>query len=927
MSKSPHLLPRHAFVDLETTGLDPRYDEVIEVGIVFVEDDVAVKRVSRLFRPSRPLPLVIQRLTGLTDLQLRGEPGFVAFLPELTQLLRGWTVVAHNAAFEESFLGPLLEELQAPLLDTCELLHYLHPELPSHSLETMIKWTRVGTVAAHRALQDCEDTFAALKQVFARCVNEARHEDLADLIATLHDGSDAPTAVVQLLQRLHLHARAARPQLELSESTPFLPAPAERVRRFRSEAASVNGADLDALLGRDGAIADGFDGFTSRPEQRGMAADVLHNLATSGALAVEAGTGTGKSLGYLAPAALWASRGGGRVGVAPHPRALQDQLIEKDLPRLHAATQGAFGYAVLKGQSNYLCRRRTLDVTQVTPSMSWAERAPRAYLRAVLRRCVQGDVERLSHWFKERFPALPALVIASQSTASTTLAERCPHHTRCYFHSAVSHARDADVVVVNHALALAWPERYPKLHHLVIDEAHELEDSATTAWTVELGEAALGLLLNRVGVLPRWLSRAGHVAASQSLTMTASEVVIDLKIVSEALVSLAEDAGDELRITPSVRASRGWLRVRDALHGLRASLVSADLALAAIESQLTNEAALLRDVGGARAELQVQAKNVEDLADRPRGGRCDSLSLAGTAWSIASQPISIVSRLKQVLDPLASVTLVSGTLSTGPGESFVLKRLGVDQGARLMRHVKYETPFDLARQALVVLVDDAPDATHADFLDWAGQRIAGLARFLGGRTLGLFASTRRLEAVGEKVRRELEPEGIEVLRQSQGSAHRLAGRQSEDRGTVLLGTRRFWAGIDVPGPAVSCVFIDKLPLEPHTRPLVEAREEALGGEPHGFVGYRLPRALIQLRQGVGRLVRSGTDCGVVVIADPGAMAYRAQLYASLDGYRVESMPWSQARVRIAQVFRSFGIENRAAPAVVHHDEHLGPLFA
>ncbi len=923
MSKSPHLLPRHAFVDLETTGLDPRYDEVIEVGIVFVEDDVVVKRVSRLFRPSRPLPLVIQRLTGLTDLQLRGEADFVSFLPELTQLLAGWTVVAHNAAFEQSFLGPLLEELQAPLLDTCELLHYLHPELVSHSLESLIKWTRVGSIAAHRALQDCEDTLAALKQVFARCVNEARHEDLADLIATLHDGSDAPTAMVQLLQRLHVQARAARPKLELSESTPFLPAPAERVRRFRSEAASVNGADLDALLGRNGAIADGFDGFISRPEQRGMAADVLHNLATSGSLAIEAGTGTGKSLGYLVPTALWASRGGGRVGIAPHTRALQDQLIEKDLPRLHAATQGAFGYAVLKGQNNYLCRRRTIDVTQVQPSMTWAERAPRAYLRAVLRRCLHGEVDKLSHWFRERFPALPALVTASQSTAATTLAERCPHHTRCYFHSAVSHARDADVVVVNHALALAWPERYPKLHHLVVDEAHELEDSATTAWTVELSESALGLLLNRVGVLPRWLSRAGHVAASQSLTMTASEVVIDLKIVSEALVCLAEDAGDELRITASVRASRGWLRVRDALHGLRASLVAADLSLAAIEAQLSSDAALLRDVGGARAELQAQAKNVEDLADRPRAGRCDSLSLVGTAWSIASQPISIAERLKQVLEPLASVTLVSATLGVGPGESFVLKRLGVD--ARL---VKYETPFDLARQALVVLVDDAPDATHADFLDWAGRRIAGLARFLGGRTLGLFASTRRLEAVGEKVRRALEPEGIEVLRQSQGPAHRLAGRQSEDLGTVLLGTRRFWAGIDVPGPAVSCVFIDKLPLEPHTRPLVEAREDALGGEPHGFVGYRLPRALIQLRQGVGRLVRSGNDCGVVVIADPGSMAYRAQLYASLDGYRVESMPWSQARVRIAQVFRSFGFSNRAAsPAAAHDDEHLGPLFA
>ncbi|MBS1152329.1 MAG: damage-inducible protein DinG, partial [Myxococcaceae bacterium] len=781
----------------------------------------------------------------------------------------------------ESFLGPLLEELGAPVLDTCELLHYLHPELASHSLESLIRWTRVGTLAAHRALQDCEDTFAALCVVLSQCVRSARHEDIGDLLATLEGAADSPEAMIGLLQRLLVATRAARPVLELSESTPFLPAPPERARRFRSEAASVNGADLDALLGRDGAIADTLDGFSSRPEQRGMAADVLHTLATSGSLAIEAGTGTGKSLGYLAPAALWASRGGGRVGIAPHTRALQDQLIEKELPRLHAATQGAFGYAVLKGQGNYLCRRRTLEVTRVHEAMSWVDRAPRAYLRAFLRRSAEGDVERLSYWFKDRYPALPALIAASQSTAATTLAERCPHYTRCYFHSAVSHARDADVVVVNHALALAWPDRYPKLHHLIVDEAHELEDSATTAWALELSEGAFGALLHRVGVLPRWLSRAGQAAAAQALTLGCSEVVIDLKVLSEALAALAEESGDELRITPSVRASRGWLRVRDALHGLKASLTSAEQALAASEAQLVGEPALLRDVEGARAELLAQATQVEEVADRPQPGRCDSLTLQRVGWSIASQPISVAARLKQVLEPLTSVTLVSGTLSIGPGDSWVLGRLGFNGGPRPMRLVRFDTPFDLARQALVVLVDDAPEATSNDFLDWAGQRISGLARYLGGRTLGLFASTRRLEAVSEKVRRELEPEGIEVLRQSQGSAQKLVGRQAEDRGTVLLGTRRFWAGIDVPGPAVSCVFIDKLPLEPHTRPLVEAREEALGGEPFGFVGYRLPRALLQLKQGVGRLVRSGTDCGVVVLADPGAMAYRAQLYAAL----------------------------------------------
>ena len=214
-------------------------------------------------------------------------------------------------------------------------------------------------------------------------------------------------------------------------------------------------------------------------------------------------------------------------------------------------------------------------------------------------------------------------------------------------------------------------------------------------------EGALGGLLNRVGVLPRWLIRAGQSAAAQSLKISTSEVVIDLKVVTEALVALAEESGDELRITPSVRASRGWLRVRDALHGLRASLIAAEQALTAVEAQLSNEPALSRDVAGARAELLAQATHVEELADRPQPGRCDSLMLQPGGWSIASQPINVAARLQQVVEPLASLTLVSGTLSVGPGDSWVLGRLGLQSGPRPMRLVKYETPFDLARQLRV----------------------------------------------------------------------------------------------------------------------------------------------------------------------------------------------------------------------------------
>src|SRR5207249_9935348 len=151
-----------------------------------------------------------------------------------------------------------------------------------------------------------------------------------------------------------------------------------------------------------------------------------------------------------------------------------------------------------KGQSNYLCRRRALEVTHVTPEMKMEERAPRAYLRAYLRRSPDGDLDRLSHWFRDRYPLLDDLVSGARSEAATTLERRCPHYTRCFYHSAVAQAKDADVLVVNQSLALKWPARYPKLDHLIIDEAHELEDTATNAWTEELSDARLFALVERL---------------------------------------------------------------------------------------------------------------------------------------------------------------------------------------------------------------------------------------------------------------------------------------------------------------------------------------------------------------------------------------------------------------------------------------------
>jgi ATP-dependent DNA helicase DinG len=981
MGGATELFTRHVFLDLETTGLDPRVDEVIELGALFIENGREVDRYVQLFAASRPLPLTIQRLTGIDDTMLAGKPRLAEKIPELRHKLAGWTVVAHNASFEKGFLPDLLGPIRAPVLDSCELMHYLHPERPSHSLEALMRWAGQGPRARHRAMTDCEATRAVLLHALEGCIRDGRADDIADLLETLDsraalrlaqveageagvelDGESDPDAapLVSLLTGLWKLCRENPAPLKL-EATGFLPGRPERLRTDGTRplpepdegtpVLPVRPEEVSALLGPGGALERAQEGFAARPSQLEVAQAVARTLSEGGQLAMEAGTGTGKSLAYLAPAALFAARNGRKVGVAPHTKTLQDQLIEKDLPRLHRATGGAFSYTLLKGQTNYLCRRRTLEVTRVEPGMGHAARAPRAYLRALMRRGPDGDLDRLSHWFRERFPVLLALAPAVRSEAATTLGERCPHYHRCYYHSAVAQARDADVLVINQSLAFAWPQRYPKLEHLVLDEAHEVEDVATTALSSELSDLAFSRLADRLhgrdgrrGLFAE-LRRALFASRRAEARVLMSEVESALRSVGSAarglgerVVSLCEPAAasasedaeesayaPELRITAEVRAAPTWEPVREGLVEVRECLQILHKLLTVGLAEVLPDLAvkippLERELAGAVSEVQELTTLASELSDEPAEGRCYAATAVPRKqrWSLLSQPVNVAAYVsRDFAQHKRALVLASATLSTGTERMpYVLGRLGLDgrnEGIPAPRLLRAPTPFDLRKQALVVLVMDAPRAHEEAFIDWAATRVSGLARVMGGRVLGLFASTRRMERVADQVQARLEPQGIEVMRQSRGHGRSLAARQEKDTGTVLLGTKSFWQGVDIPGRGVGCVFIDKLPLEPASRPLVASREEQLarGGNTHlGFLQYRMPRALLLLRQGVGRLIRSHGDRGVVIIADPGHPSYRQLLLDALAGYRVELLPWSEARVRVYATIEEMGLIRR-----------------
>jgi ATP-dependent DNA helicase DinG len=509
----------------------------------------------------------------------------------------------------------------------------------------------------------------------------------------------------------------------------------------------------------------------------------------------------------------------------------------------------------------------------------------------------------------------------------------------------VAQAKAADVLVINQSLAFAWPARYPRLEHLVLDEAHEVEDVATTALTAELSDLAFLRLNERLhgrdgrrglfAELRRALSGSRRAegllllseveAALASVLSAARGLGERVTMLCEPAATPSEDSDEgayapELRVTEEVRAWATWAPVREGLEEVYGALRELHKLLAvrvpeALPELAVRQPALERELSGAATELAELTALAAELAGEPQEGRCYAATAVPRKqrWALSGVPVDVsefVSR--DFAAQKRALVLTSATLSTGPESPYVLKRLGLlgRPDVPAPRLLRAPTPFRLREQALVVLVTDAPRAHEEAFTDWAATRVAGLAQTMGGRVLGLFASTRRMERVAREVQARLEPHGIEVMRQTRGHGRSLAARQERDAGTVLFGTKSFWQGVDIPGRGVGCVFIDKLPLEPASRPLVAAREEPLargGSEYLGFLQYRLPRALLLIRQGVGRLIRSHADRGVVIIADPGHVSYRQHLLEALAGYRVETLPWAQARLKLHAELRGMGL--------------------
>jgi ATP-dependent DNA helicase DinG len=640
---------------------------------------------------------------------------------------------------------------------------------------------------------------------------------------------------------------------------------------------------VSAAFARSGALARADAQHVEREVQLRMALGVAAAIDDREALIVEAGTGVGKTFAYLVPTLL----SGARALISTATKSLQDQLFLRDLPRLRDALRLPVSVALLKGRASYLCLHRMNQARQAeTLPDRWAARTL-AKVEQWSQVTVSGDLAELDG-LDERSSVIPLVT----SSRENCLGQECPQFRACHVVKARREAMLADVVVVNHHLFFAdmalrdsgVAELLPSVEIAVFDEAHQLAEAGvqflgttlSSAQVIDFARDLLGAGLQQARGLAPWQELAGACdRAARELRLAAAGTLRDLRGTLKLRWNERGEQDDFVTALDGVARS-----CEAAVAGLKL-VVEMSPDFGKLAERATQLAVLARRFVEPAADGNVrwidvsphQARLVESPLDI-RDALREQMSLAPKAWVFTSATLGDDDRLSWF------------TESAGLGDARVL-RLG--------------SPFDYEAHARLYIPRGFPKPNEPEHAASVALLAAQCARALGGRTFVLTTTLRALQAIGDRLRAEFEGQGdsLQVLVQGQIPKRQLMQQFLAQPRSVLVGSQSFWEGIDVPGDALQCVLIDKLPFPPPNDPLVEARVKRLEGEGRNpFADYFVAEAAVSLKQGAGRLIRSETDRGLLVVCDPrmAGMNYGKRLRQALPpmtmvATQAEALEW------------------------------------
>ena len=877
-------------LDLETSGIDNKRDEIIEVAMIRYENGKEVARYDDLIKVDFKLAEIITIITGITDKDLKEKGKYRDdVFAEVEKVVQGAYVVAHNSNFDVGFLkakGVKLDILG--VIDTIPLAQILMPEAASYSLESLTDDLAISHENSHRAMADVEATLELLKHLWklGGDIPKASLEEIKEFLPRADWGG-----AVFFEELKGSSSKSRESKVEVSED------------QLQSQNGIVKALELDEFFGEDGPMAQVLDGSESRPQQVEMAQNVLSAFQQGYHLICEAPTGVGKSLAYLSAAANMTISNKSKVVISTNTINLQEQLFYKDIPLLQSIYKEATGHsgvrvAILKGRSHYLCLRRLAEFKR-RPRLTEGELI--LLVKIIVWQAWHNGQGRVDvHLSREERLIWDFELSADQKFCTP---QKCKAFGTCYLHEARKKAEEADIIVVNHALLCADIESegslLPDYNYLVVDEAHHFETVATKAFGMEIKQESLSIpikaIKNHLDDLKRRF--AGTLFTASKTFESIDPILDEVPELQQALDNFfsilvlfvsrnVPDSGfiEHLLVDKIVGSSEEWMnlgtsfeelheRIIGWISGLRkfaSALELADSDDFPEQSDFTDE--LMQEIG-ILAEVMGQVQDFfENDNDNRKLIRWITSDFKGEI-TIFMAPLMLGDELQgRLYDEKKSIILTSATLgvklvSQDEQEqhpfTYFRQMLGLDEG---FEELILESPFDYEKQAYVITPTDLRPVQAKDSIEQVGGFFVKLVRAVGGSLLGLFTSHGALERVYLRLMHEFSPKDPKVLAQriSGGRAKVMKAYMNNPTGSALLGTNSFWEGVDIQGEALTTLVIHKIPFDVPSDPIFKARSEMFN---NAFMEYSVPRAILRFRQGFGRLIRSKKDYGAMIVLD------------------------------------------------------------
>jgi ATP-dependent DNA helicase DinG len=903
----------YVVIDIETTGNRIKEgDQVIQIGLCIIEDGKISERYSSLVKPTIDIPPFIENLTGIKNEDVVEAPPIEEILPEVLMRIEGRILVAHNAHFDLGVLQTVLEEngytpFEGYVIDTVELSRILLPTHPGFKLQQLAENFNMDHEHPHQADSDalataqlfltlCEKLGELPIVTIQRMIPLTRslHSDIAFLLRRVeHEKLIMPSSEGKVRESFDIHRHIAI----AFEKDGKAGAVDGGLKPKRDITKIEELIDLGSILGS--VIPD----YESRQGQNELAQAVLNAFETDTHGLFEAATGTGKTLAYLIAGLKWSFATGEKVVISTHTIQLQEQIRDKEIPKLEEALSFPIQFSLLKGRHHYMCLRKFEHSLYQIDEKNYDTDLSKLQSLVWLTETETGDVEEMNlpsggkdYWQRVK------------SETSSCLHNKCPWFDRCFYFRARKNATKADLIVTNHALLLAdlnTNRLLPTYEYLVIDESHHLEQVATEQYGTSISYITLHFAIQRLISVEKpnvsqhlvealRLMEEGEtwVRGVEEIQFLLGELKIEIEILFTHLLRFADHkqrGGVEenlryLRFVHHRETGKEWVillqHTEKLVHHYEGIILKYHQLLDRIEpwkNELSHsQKGALIDWSSAMKTIEEYLSQIEQMilsADAnfvywmeydPRGAK-------GSA-TLSKMPIQVQSFLQQDLfSKKRSVTLTSATLQVNDSFDYFIDQLGVPRDQLITKAIP--SPFHYDKQSALLISNDISKINEVNdhmFARELASSITEMVKVSKGRMMVLFTSYHMLRLTHQHLKEPLHDLGIFLFAQGidSGSRGKLTKNFQSQEQAILLGTSSFWEGVDIPGKQLSCLVIVKLPFTPPHTPFYEAKVEQLKEEgKNPFMDYALPQAVIRFKQGFGRLIRKESDKGIVVVFD------------------------------------------------------------